>query len=147
MKKVVVALATTLLLGLTVVALSACGGGGSSGGGGDAGGSDEDAVRRVVQNELDANHNEDLRAYYDLFSPRVHSFCSYKELEAAIDLSAFDGSKYDLTDVNVRVEGDTAYVWYTTTYDGEVVNAMSASDPDTLKKISGRWYYDVDPCP
>ena len=148
MRKLIIVL-SILLFSLVLAALTSCGGD-SGGGGGSSdgdGGSDEEAVREVLNDELDAVHRDDVDDYYELFSPEVRAICSFEDLEAAAEADDSDQSKIDFSNVDVRVEGDTAYVSYTITDDGEVIDAVTADDPEVFVKIDGRWYDDQDPCP
>jgi hypothetical protein len=104
------------------------------------------AVRQLLEALQDDFRDEDWRSFYARLSENAKAACAYDEfLEGVVGLDRIpdlDLDKLGIDEIDVRVEGDTAYAAYITTYDGEDIDAVTADAPDVFTKVDGKWYLD-----
>jgi hypothetical protein len=137
--------ATAVLLAATAIG---CGGKSAVGGalnGGQA--KDESDVRTFIARQMNLFQQEDWRDLYQTYSPRFQQDCSYNDFLGEVSsasLWGFDWAEFAMDELDVRVEGVTAYTTYIQTYEGRDIKAVTEDDPDLYVKIDGKWYDEVD---
>ena len=143
-----VGFAVAAVLGVVVLVLFLAGRlGGGGGDGGLGGGSDEDQVRALLERYASLWNDRDWRGLYETAPPAVRESCPFEEFRDKVAFGfAFTGGKeIDIRDIDVTVEGDTAYASYDIYVGGEFFNR---EDSYRFVKEDGRWYDkdDDDSC-
>jgi hypothetical protein len=90
---------------------------------------------------------ENWRELYQTYSPRFQEDCSYNDFldgASSASLWGLDAADVGMDELDVRVEGATAYAMYIQTYEGRDIKAVTEDDPDLYVKIDGKWYDEVD---
>lgn len=107
--------------------------------------SDEAEVRALIVRSLELTRAENWRELYKLYSPRFREECPYNDfLALSAAAVGLDLAELGVDEIDVWVEGDTAYATYILTYEGKDIYAVTENDPDIFIRLDGRWYDEVD---
>jgi len=143
MKKLIISISLLLILALVL---------GTIGCAGDN--NDEEKIRELVDEQIDALNNVDLETVYDQRSPSYHSRVSLQEFEAFFEVLYADimplvqsgDMSVTMTDLEISIEDDYAYVTGNLELDGTVMLQYTEESPDIWQKIDGDWYnLEVNP--
>lgn len=105
---------------------------------------DEQAVIDLFKGRLELSRVGDYDTLYATYSPAFRQQCTQQAFVASIQSAGLEPDRLDFRDVDAVIEGDTARVTYTTTYDEQAVDIVGADDPNIFTRIDGQWYDDVD---
>ena len=137
----------SLLAAAAILLLVACGGGGGGGGSFSRSGSDEDQVTSLVVHLAKLIREGEWRSLWEKYTPLTRELCPYEDyldkLQGNLVLFRIlvgDPDKFEVSDVDVEILGDTAFADYISSIDGEDVGS---TERDIFFKVDGRWY-DVD---
>ena len=144
MRKVTIVLALALALALLVGTF------GCSSNGAD----DEQEVRDLIEGQVAALNEVDLETVYNHKTPSYRSRVTAEEYEGFILVAYADflpqvqsgAVEVFIADVEVRVEGEWAYITGKLGVDGTVLLEYTDEAPDIWQKIDGKWY-DVEENP
>lgn len=103
--------------------------------------SDETVVRELIAQQADLHRAERWDELYDKLSPSQQAACS-RERYAALARAAPASVVVD--QVQVRVEGDTAYVTYAASVGATPIGRATDANPDIYVRIDGQWYDEID---
>jgi hypothetical protein len=148
MQRHIITLSLFATAALLVATAIGCGGKSAAGGvlnGGQA--KDESEVRALIARQMKLFQQENWRELYQTYSPRFREDCSYNDFldgASSASLLGFDPGEADIDELDVRIEGTTAYATYIQTYEGQDIEAVTEDDPDLYVKIDGKWYDEVD---
>jgi len=105
---------------------------------------DEASVVQLVQHELQLTRAGNWHGLYATFSPRLQQLCPLDRYVAAMTShpNAAATSDVQYSNLNVRIEGDVAYVTFDIAVNGTMVPGITDAHPDRFAKINGGWYFD-----
>ena len=100
---------------------------------------DKADVEALVMRLFELTKAKDWRAVYDYFEPRLRASCSYEQYltQAPAVLSGFDLSGYEISDLTVTVQGDTATATHNVVVGGQIVRTVSAV---RYVRENGKWF-------
>lgn len=141
MRRLAIPLVVLLVLGLAVANI-ACGG------------NDEEEIRALVDEQVAALNDVDVETVYNQKTPSYKSRVSAEEYEAFILMAYADflplvesgQAEVEITDVEIDVEGEWAYMTGKLGLNGMVLLEYTDDSPDIWQKIDGTWY-DVEENP
>jgi hypothetical protein len=141
MRRLAIPLVLLLVLGLAIGAMG-------------CGGNDEEEIRALVDKEIAALNDVDLETVYNQKTPSYKSRVSAEEYEAFILVAYADflplvesgQAEVEVTDVEIDVEGEWAYMTGKLGLNGMVLLEYTDESPDIWHKIDGTWY-DVEENP
>ncbi len=132
MRKFLALVSVIVLIALIAVATAGCTG------------SDEALVEDLIYRETEAWNNDDHEAMYEMMSPNYRETASYNAFKEFADTKhalkemAFGTAKYEIDDVQIRIEDSWAFASYVVVIDGEEV--IDLGGVDIYRKTNGKWY-------
>ena len=135
MKKLAITVALILALALVLGTLG-------------CGGNDEGKISELADEQIAAMNDVDLEIVYNQRTPSYRSRVTLQEFEDFIMLaySAFlpavesGQAEVEVTDIEIRVEGEWAYMTGKLGLNGTVLLEYTDDFPDIWQKIDGDWY-------
>ncbi|MFC1848191.1 hypothetical protein ACFLXV_02625 [Chloroflexota bacterium] len=139
MKKFLIPAALLLALALIL---------GTVGCGGDEGPTDEEQINELLDEQIAALNEVDLETVYNQRSPSYKSRVSQEDFENFILMAFADflpavesgQAEVEITDMEIRVEGEYAYMTGNLSLNGETLLPYTDESPDIWQKIDGTWY-------
>jgi len=131
MRKLLILLSIIVLIALTGMTTVACKK------------SDEELVKDLVYRSTEAWNNKDYRGMYEMMSPNYRKQASYEEFKeymqgiAGLLLIALGTTKFEVSNVEVKIANSWAFASYRIVVEEEVID--SAED-DIYRKVEGKWY-------
>lgn len=140
MKKYIGALYIVLALVLIVATLG-CGGDGDDE-------DEEEKIRALVDERISCMNSGDYETVYNMATPEWRERVTYDELYnflmvamgEFITMVQSGEAEVAITDINIRVDGDWAYMTGTQKVGGMSIQEYTEDTPDVWQKIDGTWY-------
>jgi len=112
------------------------------------GGNDEEKIRELVDEQIAALNDLDFETVYDQRSPSYRSRVTLQEFEAFLTMAYADilplvesgQAEVEIADLEIRVEGEWAYMTGNLGLNGTVLLPYTDESPDIWQKIDGTWY-------
>ena len=114
--------------------------------------SDEQKIKNLLQRSTEALNEKDYRTLYEMQTPNSKRRVSYEDYRDYIQgglglILLFIGEgEIEISNIEVRVNGQWGYASYKFGRDGEVIDSV---DEDIFRKVGGKWYdvadYPIEP--
>lgn len=135
MKKLAITVALILVLALVLGTLG-------------CGANDEEKIRELVDEQIAAMNDVDLETVYLQRTPNYRSRVTLQEFEnfllmayaEFLPLVESGQAEVEIADLEIRVEGEWAYMTGNLGLNGTVLLPYTDESPDIWQKIDGTWY-------
>jgi hypothetical protein len=112
------------------------------------GGNDEEEIRSLLDEQITGLNNVDLETVYNQRTPSYRSHVTLQEFEdfimvayaAFLPLVESGQAEVEITDLEISIEGDWAYMTGKLGLNGTVLLEYTDAFPDIWHKIDGTWY-------
>ena len=109
---------------------------------------DEEKIRELLDEQIAAMNDVDLEVVYNQRTPSYRSRVTFQEFDTFLKMAYSEflpmvesgQAAVEITDLEIRVDGDYAYMTGKLGLNGTVLLEYTDSSPDIWQKIDGNWY-------